>query len=213
MTAPIAVVFDNDGVLVDSEPIALDVWCELLDEHGVGYEPREVDALVGLTDPAAHAQFAGRRGMPALQPFLVEFEERRNARFRRELRPFPDAWDAVRQLAAEGVRLGVATNATRDVLELTLAITGLDRYFEAAVARTDVAAGKPAPDVYLAAAARLGVDPSRCLALEDSPTGAAAAAGAGMRVVTVARDGHSFGGYASVPSIDAELILSWMGLR
>ena len=211
MTAPAAVVFDHDGVLVDSEPIALDVWCRILDERRVPYERSEIEAFIGLSDPDAHARIADRPGMPGLEEFIDEFEQRRDARFERELRPFPDAWEAVRHLAGVGVPLGVATNATRDLLRLSLEITGLGRYFEATAARTDVPNGKPAPDVYLEAARRLGVSPRRCLAIEDSATGAASAAAAGMRVVTVARRGVGPAGFASIPSIDADVILTWMG--
>ena len=213
MTAPAALVFDHDGVLVDSEPIAIDVWCTILNERGVRFERSEVEAMVGLTDAAAYALLAGRPGLPAFPDFLDEFERRRDARFEAELRPFPDAWESVRTLAAEGIPMAVATNATRELLELSLGITGLGRYFDTTVARTDVVNGKPAPDVYLEAASRLGVEPSRCMAIEDTSTGAQAAAAAGMRVVTVARNGSGLPGYASMPAIDADSILSWMGLR
>jgi HAD superfamily hydrolase (TIGR01509 family) len=211
MSTPAAVVFDHDGVLVDSEPIALDVWCRILDERGVPYQRSEVESLVGLTDPDAHARMADRPGMPALAEFMDEFEYRRDNRFVDELRPFSDAWEAVRTLAGEGIPLGVATNATRALLELSLEITGLGRYFDATAARTDVPHGKPAPDVYLEAARRLGIEAHRCLAIEDSATGAEAAAAAGMRVVTVARQGIGPEGFASIASIDAGLILTWMG--
>lgn len=214
MTAPVAVVFDHDGVLVDSEPIALEVWCRILDEHRVEYEPHEVEAFVGLTDHDAHARFADRLGMPDFPTFISEFERRRDARFVGELQPFPDAAETVRTLSAEGIPLGVATNATRSLLELSLDVTGLGRYFEATAARTDVARGKPAPDVYLEAASRLGVPPHLCLAVEDSATGAVAAAAAGMQVLTISRDGSWLStDFAAASAIDAGLILTWLGLR
>ena len=213
MSLPEAVIFDHDGVLVDSEPIALGVWRSILDEHAVEYRTHEIEAMVGLTDAASHASMAGRPGMPGFEEFIVEFEQRRDARFVEKLRPFPDAAEAVPALAFEGIPLGVATNATRKLLELSMSLTGLGRYFSASAARTDVAEGKPAPDVYLAVAAALGIAPAACIAVEDSATGAAAARSAGMRVVTVARTGSPPPGFASVPAIDAELLLTWMGRR
>lgn len=208
-----AVIFDHDGVLVDSEPIAHEIWCDILDEAGVRYDRAEVHGFVGLTDPDAHATMADRPGMPPLDQFLAMYESRRDARFTEELRPFPDAYQTVRVLAAEGVPLGVATNAPRSLLEMSLDLTGLGRYFQVKVARTDVPRGKPAPDVYLEAARLLATAPDRCLAIEDSMTGARAAAAAGMRVVTIARNGEAPGEFSSIRELDADLIMVWLGLR
>ena len=109
------------------------------------------------------------------------------ASFDRGLRVFPDAAECVAALAFDGVPLGVASTSRRDRLDLTLGRSGLARYFQATVAGDEVPRGKPAPDVYLAAAERLGVRPVDCLAIEDTGLGAAAAMAAGMRVIGVAR--------------------------
>ncbi len=99
----------------------------------------------------------------------------------------PTPPECVTALAFDGVPLGVASTSRRDRLDLTLGHSGLARYFQATVAGDEVARGKPAPDVYLAAAERLGVRPVDCLAIEDTGLGAAAAVAAGMRVIGVAR--------------------------
>lgn len=206
-----AVVFDCDGVLVDSEPVALGLWRDLLDEYRTPYDPAEVAALVGISDPDAHGRFAGRPGMPSRDVFLAEFARRRAEGFRRHLMAFPDAAEAVPELAAAGIPMAVASNAPREALDLALEVSRLGRYFPVAVSSEEVERPKPAPDVYLDAATRLGVDPADCLAVEDSVAGAAAAAAAGMRVVTVARSGLPIDGHAFVMNIDASTILTWLG--
>ena len=110
------------------------------------------------------------------------------------------------------IPLAVASSSRRQALEWKLARFDLARYFQATVAGDEVAAGKPAPDVYLEAASALGVEPNRCLAVEDARNGAAAAVAAGMRVVVVSRDGSMMAPYATVSSVDASEIRSWMGL-
>ena len=113
----------------------------------------------------------------------------------------------------------VGSSSPRAKVELSLELSDLRRYFDVVVAGDDERdgvplAGKPAPDIYLAAAAGLGVDPGLCIALEDSRAGAAAASSAGMRVIAVARPGAPpVEGAATVDVIDPELILVWMGLR
>jgi len=104
----------------------------------------------------------------------------------------------------------VASSSRRHALEGKLELIGLDRYFDVMVGGDEVNHGKPEPDVYLEAAARLGVSPQACLAIEDADLGAQSAAAAGMRTVMILRDDSVSLRYASVTELTAELITAWM---
>jgi HAD superfamily hydrolase (TIGR01509 family) len=106
--------------------------------------------------------------------------------------------------------MAVASSSRRHALEGKLELTGLDRYFDVIVGGDEVPHGKPAPDVYLEAARRLGVSAADCLAIEDADLGAASAVAAGMRVVMILRNGSISSKYASVSEITADVINSWM---
>ena len=181
-----AVVFDCDGVLVDSEPLSEHAWREALAEHGVDLGD-DFSRWVGTTDESIAVSFSAEAGVSPTRladraaAILVE-------RLREDPVPvFGDAVEALERATANGMPLGVATNSERWRLEAILKSAGLDAAFSVAVTADDVASPKPEPDVYLLAASLLGVDPSRCLVVEDSPTGVAAARAAGMRVVAVDR--------------------------
>lgn len=126
---------------------------------------------------------------------------------------FPDAAACVPELALYGVPLAVASSSRRERLDLTLEHSGLSRYFAVTVAGDEVEHGKPAPDVYLLAAERLGVAPGECLAVEDTGHGAVSAAAAGMRVLGLARRPEEIGrllaaGAALVDRLDARFLLT-----
>ncbi len=207
-----AVVFDCDGVLVDSEGLIAEVWAGELAQHGVAVAPGDAAALRGRTDPDCYAYFAARAELPPWPVFDAAVRAATARRLPGELRAFPDAADAVAALALQGLPLAVASSSPRWRLDLALTISGLGRYFDLTVAGDEVAEGKPAPDLYLAAAAGLGLDPARCLAVEDAAAGADAAAAAGMRVVVVQRpDAPLVPGRATVSELDAEMLLTWLG--
>jgi beta-phosphoglucomutase-like phosphatase (HAD superfamily) len=185
-----AVVFDCDGVLVDSEPHSAVAWMAALGRYGHRVSAADVAACTGLGYAATYARLAAvdpEELLPAPEDLAPEVLAALAASFDRGLVTFPDAAACVTALAFDGVPLAVASTSRRDRLDLTLGRSGLARYFQATVAGDEVAHGKPAPDVYLAAAERLGVPPSACLAVEDTGHGAAAAVAAGMRVIGVAR--------------------------
>lgn len=187
---PRAVVFDCDGVLVDSEPHSAVAWVTALGRYGHRATPADVAACTGLGYAATYAHLAAvdpEVGLPSPQDLAPEVQAALAASFERGLRVFPDAAACVTALAFEGVPLAVASSSRRDRLDLTLRHSGLARYFAVTVAGDEVARGKPAPDVYLEAARRLGVAPRQCLAVEDTGHGAESAAAAGMRVMGVAR--------------------------
>ncbi len=214
-----AVVFDCDGVLADSERLMVDVWAVVLARHG--YTPTAQDVVdgMGLTDEDCHAMLSERADLPPWPVFERETRQLVERRYPAELRPFPDTNDAVRMLAMHGVPMAVASSSPRWRLDLTLGQLDLRRYFDATVAGDDSGPdgplrGKPAPDLYAEACRQIRADPGRSLAVEDSAKGAVAAEAAGLRVIVVARPGAPLvPGHASVTEVNAELIMTWLGLR
>jgi len=200
-----AVVFDCDGVLVDSEPHSAVAWVAALERYGHRATAADVAACTGLGYAATYAHLAAvdpEVRLPSPEELAPEVQEALAVSFARGLRVFPDAAACVGALAFAAVPLAVASSSRRDRLDLTLAHSGLARYFQVTVAGDEVAHGKPAPDVYLVAAERLGMRPADCLAVEDSGHGAASATAAGMRVIGVAR----------IPSEVGKLLAAGAGL-
>ena len=194
-----AVLFDCDGVLVDSEPYSEQAWRRALSDWGIALG--DFTVWVGKTDSELAAHFSEQAGA---DPEVLAAGSRRHllAALRREpLTPHADALAVLASAEESGLPTAVVTNSERWRLRAILASAGLGRRFAAEVTSEDVAAPKPAPDVYLAAAERLGVAPGRCLALEDSPVGVAAARAAGMTVVAVDR-----GMFAPVSLAGADLV-------
>ncbi|NNF63845.1 MAG: HAD family phosphatase [Acidimicrobiia bacterium] len=207
-----AVIFDCDGVIVDSEPIAWDAWAALIVRH-TGGEPDAADgpALVGIDLRASAEYLVDRYRLPSVDKVIDEYQTELLDRYETELEAFDDVVRTVRELAAQGIPLGVASSSERAELDLKLGRFDLVRYFDAVVGGDEVAATKPAPDVYLRTAELMRVPPSACLVIEDSVVGAQSAQAAGMRVVVIARDGVGPSGYPSINDVDAALILEWLG--
>jgi HAD superfamily hydrolase (TIGR01509 family) len=186
--APAAVVFDCDGTLVDSEPLAWRAWRDLLARYGYDLRPEDIEVTRGRGWPEIHGHFA--RVVPDIgssEAAWEGFSGNLFALLESELPPFDDAIGTARELHARGVPIAVASSSPRARLDATLRAAGLDELFDVTVAGDEVAHGKPAPDLFLAAAERLGVEPAACVAVEDSPPGVASALAAGMTVVAVAR--------------------------
>jgi HAD superfamily hydrolase (TIGR01509 family) len=180
------VIFDCDGVLVDSEGISSRELARSIGEVGLAMSWEEVKATFkgrSLADIAAAVERRIGRALP--RGWLGEFERRRAAAFRDGLRAVPGADAAVRAVQASGIDTCVASQASLEKTNLTLGLTGLrslfadDRLFSAG----DVARGKPAPDLFLHAAAACGHAPPSCVVVEDGAAGALAARAAGMRVL------------------------------
>jgi HAD superfamily hydrolase (TIGR01509 family) len=186
------VIFDCDGVLVDSEPISGRVLAAALTGAGLPTTPAEARRRyqgLQLADVAARAETElADAGLP--DGWLAAFVEDRAAVFRRELRPVAGAATAVEQVKAAGIGVCVASQAGHEKMRLTLGLTGLARLFpdKALFSATSVPRGKPFPDLFLHAAATMGVDPGRCVVVEDSSSGVAAALAAGMRAVVYTAD-------------------------
>jgi len=182
---PAAVVLDLDGVLIEGEEVWDDVRRALVQERGGRWVPQAQAAMMGMSSPEWSRYMAEELGLP-MAPAAISDEvvARVVARYAEELPLVDGAVEVVRALA-DHWPLGLASSANRPVIDLVLDRAGLSGCFRATVSSEEVARGKPAPDVYLAAAARLGVAPGACAAVEDSANGLRAAAAAGMRVVAV----------------------------
>lgn len=193
-----AILFDCDGVLVDSEPLTNRVLCTMLNEAGWSITPQEcMDAFIGKMVRSEAARIEAHTGKPLTDAWMETFYARRNAEIERHLQPIAGAVDAVRGVhALLGGRIACASGADRFKVEMQLRLVGLTKLFEGRVfSGHEMPATKPAPDVYLAAAAALGVPPARCLVVEDSVTGVTAGVAAGAVVwgYAPAGAGHSSG--------------------
>jgi HAD superfamily hydrolase (TIGR01509 family) len=181
-----AVLFDCDGVLVDSEPLTNGVLRDMLEEAGWSLSRDECMRLfIGKAVKDEHALIESRTGRPLTDDWLVEFRRRRNERLEAALTPIAGAPDAVARVhAAVQGRIACASGADRYKVELQLAKCGLMPYFEGRIfSGHEMPRSKPAPDVYLAAAAALGADPRHCLVVEDTVTGVTAGVAAGATVL------------------------------
>jgi len=183
--APIlAVVFDMDGVLVDTEHLWDEVREELTTEWGGRYTPEAQEAMMGMSSLEWSRylhETVGLREPP--ETINAEVVRRMLARYEVDLPVVPGAVEAVRRLDEEGFRLAVASSSNRELIDAVLRRIELAALFEATVSSEEVGRGKPEPDVYVEAARRLAVAPERCAAIEDSASGIRAARAAGMRVV------------------------------
>jgi HAD superfamily hydrolase (TIGR01509 family) len=188
---PGLVIFDCDGVLVDSEPISNEVLAVCLTEAGLPTSAAEAMAEYRgrlMDDVVARAQ--ARLGAPLPPGFVDSYERARVRSFELGLRPVPGAAGAVTAITAAGVKACVASQGRLEKTELTLALTGLRPLFGAGAlfSAYSVARGKPHPDLFLYAAAQMAELPERTVVVEDTPIGVTAAIAAGMRVVGYAAD-------------------------
>jgi HAD superfamily hydrolase (TIGR01509 family) len=182
-----AVIFDCDGTLVDSEPLARAAWELALAPYGYAVTEADMAGAVGLPYARVHGYFAERAQLPPADEFWHAYSGELFALIDEQLVVFEDAVGAARELRERGVPLAVASSSPRERLQRTLGHVGLLDAFDVTVAGDEVAHGKPAPDMFLAAAERLGVDPADCIVIEDSPPGIAAAIAAGMATIAVCR--------------------------
>jgi HAD superfamily hydrolase (TIGR01509 family) len=180
-----AVLFDCDGVLVDSEPITNGVLRDMLEELGWKMTPEEcMRTFVGKAVKDELPLIEARTGQPLTEAWLARFRERRNQGLVERVQAIEGAVEAAAALHARyGGRIACASGADRFKVELQLAKCGLMPYFEGRIfSGHELPRSKPAPDVYLAAAAALGVDPARCAVVEDTVTGVTAGVAAGATV-------------------------------
>ncbi|MDA0140198.1 HAD family hydrolase [Solirubrobacter deserti] len=178
-------IFDCDGTLVDSEPLSGEAWRRTLAPYGYAVTDEDLEACVGITYTRTHAYLAERVEIPSADALWPELRTTLFALIDERLEPFDDALETLAALRASGVPVAVASSSVRERLDHTLASAGLQ--FEITVAGDEVAHGKPAPDMFLLAAKRLGIVPGRCVVVEDSAPGVAAGRAAGMPTLGVCR--------------------------
>ena len=185
MSEPAAVVFDLDGVLLDSEPVWNETREALVRERGGTWNERATTDMMGMSSKEWSSYMHDRLGVPMSAAEINDDVVRRVAStYEHGLPLLPHAIETVRELAARWP-LGLASSSNRPIIDLVLERAGVRRGFAAVVSSEEVPNGKPAPDVYLAAARQLDVDPAECAAVEDSTNGIKSAVAAGMRTIAV----------------------------
>ncbi|MDT0388765.1 HAD family hydrolase [Streptomyces dubilierae] len=182
-----SVIFDLDGTLVDSEPHYFEAGRQTLAAYGVpDFTWADHERYVGISTQETVADWKERYGLPATVDELLAAKNRRYLELARSAsRAYPEMRAFVELLAAEGVPMAVASGSSPEAIAAVLSGTGLDAHLHTVVSADEVAHGKPAPDVFLEAARRLGASPAECVVLEDAAPGAAAAHAAGMRCIAI----------------------------
>ena len=176
-----AVLFDMDGVMVDSEPLWTETEKQLLARRNFRYSPSLKSAMMGRDARGAVAHLIEHYGLAESVGQLMEERNQLIAEFFKEhLKAIPGALELVISVMAAGVKTGLVSSSPKPLVELASEKLGLSRHFELIMSGDQVLRGKPAPDIYIAAAKNLGVTPQNCLVIEDAPHGVAAAKGAGM---------------------------------
>lgn len=180
-----AVIFDMDGVLVDSEPIYREAARLEAADLGFTLTDADLDRFTGLAAERMWSELRGRFGLTEPIPALIEREVDRFLALiaGRELHPMPGIPEFLTRLRQAGIPVAVASSSRRRVVERVIARLGLADILRVRIAGEDVTAGKPAPDIFLQAAARLGIPPAACFVVEDSANGVRAAGAAGMRCI------------------------------
>jgi HAD superfamily hydrolase (TIGR01509 family) len=180
-------IFDHDGVLVDTLALHQQAWIELGRRTGLALSPEFVQRTFGMTNPSIFRLLAGE---PMSEAEMARFSALKEECYREIARGKIVLMDGVRAvldaLTARGELLAIGSSGERANLELTVSECGLDGRFAAIIALEDISHGKPDPEVFLAAAARSGVEPARSVVFEDAPIGIQAAKAAGMYAVGVA---------------------------
>lgn len=183
---PAAVIFDHDGLTLDTEQAWTRAETTLFASYGRRFTAGHKRDLLGSSREVAAGKLERILALPGRGPGLMdELHDRVMAEVVRGAPPMPGARELVAELRARGVPVGLASNASREFVDHALGHAGMAGAFDVTVAGDEVTAPKPAPDVYLAAARALAAEPAGCVALEDSATGVAAARAAGMLVIGV----------------------------
>lgn len=188
---PAALIFDMDGVMVDSNPFHLRKWEKLLNEHGIPFDLEELPKqIVGHRNGELLRTFFGP-GLTAEErrALIEELEEKFRVAFKPHAAPLPGLRELIVQASEAGIAMAVASSAMRKNVEFVVDALGLRPYFRFLLNGDEVTHAKPDPEIYLKAAGKLGFDPGQCVAFEDSFVGIEAVKNAGMKCVAI---GSSF---------------------
>lgn len=177
------IIFDCDGVLVDNEKLSCGAWLPVLARRGIRAELADIEAFIGKSDRAVLQHYRQLTGSPLDGDVIAEREAEYFRLARRDLKSFPGLRPVLETLSSEDAALAVASSGSPGKIRFSLELTGLDRYFPTVCSATEVERGKPAPDLFLHAASRLGRDPATCVVVEDSVPGIQCARAAGMRAL------------------------------
>jgi HAD superfamily hydrolase (TIGR01509 family) len=185
-----AVVFDLDGILVQSEELWDAARRDLAEEHGIEWPDDATDAMMGMSSKEWSKYVHDEVGVPdSPEEINRKVLEKLERRYRTDLPWIDGAQDAVRRMAAK-FPLGLATSSNREIVDIVVEVGGFEDLFEVTLSSEEVERGKPAPDVYLEVMKRMGAEPARTAAIEDSTNGLLAASNAGMRVIAIPNDAH-----------------------
>jgi HAD superfamily hydrolase (TIGR01509 family) len=185
-----AVVFDLDGVLLDTEELWDEARRQFTEERGSRWRDDAQQAMMGMSSPEWSRYMHDVLGVPGPPDEIsAEVVKRLEALYRERLPLVPGALEAVRRIGGRWP-LAIASSSNRPLIDLFLELTGTGELFRSTVSSEEVERGKPAPDVYLAAARRLAVEPTSCAAIEDSENGIRSAVAAGMRMIAIPN--HAF---------------------
>ena len=206
-TAVQAVIFDLDGVLINSEWLAFKAWQRLAREYGGTLPESAFSAMAGISAEATADYVMQHAGVTFDSNMSVDWIWREmTTLLQTQAEAMPGALALVHELARRGYRLAIASNSITPYVDTALSVLGLLDCFPVRACIDQVAEGKPAPDVYLRAAELSGVDPRRCLAVEDSRTGVQAAAVAGMHVIAVPAEHDPHAGFTAAWKVFPSLV-------
>ena len=208
-----AIIFDCDGVLVDSEGLAWQAWRDVLGLYGYQPSDGEIGRLLGRSADEVHDYFASRVKISDEVAMKVALDTTMMKLFEEHLERFEDAVSLAIEGRTRGLGIAVASSSDHRRVVRSLDIVGIRDLFDVIVAGDDVRNGKPSPDVYLEAARQLDIAPSGCLAVEDSLVGVSAALAAGMFVVAVLRPNTDRGNLASASLVVERLTLSVLDIE
>ena len=181
-----AIIFDLDGLMADSEPLARDAWRAFLTHYGHTLDEETINAMLGLRMMDTARLAKERFDLPlTVEQIATQRSDLFLASLAGNLKPMPGLGELLEAVDARGLRRAVATSSSGFYAPVALREIGAADGFEAIVTGDTVPQGKPAPDIYLAAAEALALPPAACLALEDSPKGVQAAKAAGMRCIAI----------------------------
>ena len=188
MRIPEAVIFDMDGVLIDSEPIHIDIEKKLFDKLGIAVTAEVHRNYLGVAGDYMYLDLISRFGLPGSVSELLQFDDSFRCDYFRQLKILnlnDGVLNLIREMKQSGLKLGVATSSSPALAAILLERCEIRSLFDVVVTTYEAGRSKPFPDVYLLAAKKIGVSPANCVVFEDSPNGLSAAQKAGMFCIAV----------------------------